>query len=153
MDLTQKQLAKELTVPVFSSALLQVPMVCNMIGADKTVGIITANKESLTRQHLSECGVTDEMNYVVKGLEDYHEWSKIFTNPNEKFNMEVVKNEILDAAKNLYESNPELGAIVLECTDLPPFADFIREETGLPVFDFNSLAVYVALGVGAFKVY
>ena len=149
----QKQLAKELTVPVFSSALLQVPMVCNMIGTDKTVGIITANKESLTKEHLSECGVTDEMNYVVKGLEDYHEWSKIFNNPNEKFNMEVVKNEILDAAKNLYESNPELGAIVLECTDLPPFADFIREETGLPVFDFNSLAVYVALGVGAFKAY
>jgi hypothetical protein len=31
------------------------------------------------------------------------------------------------------------GAIVLECTDLPPFADAIHKETNLAVFDIVML--------------
>jgi hypothetical protein len=30
----------------------------------------------------------------------------------------------------------DIGAFILECTDLPPFADAIRKVTGRPVFDF-----------------
>jgi hypothetical protein len=41
------------------------------------------------------------------------------------------------------KENPKIGAFVLECTDLPPFAQRIREVTGKPVFDFVTLVNYI----------
>ena len=39
-----------------------------------------------------------------------------------------------------------LGAIVLECTNMPPYAKAIHEATGLPVYDITTLANYVMDG-------
>merc|ERR1719183_1512568 len=33
------------------------------------------------------------------------------------------------------KKNPRIRAILLECTELPPYADALRASTGLPVFD------------------
>lgn len=149
----QKQMADALDVPVFSSSLLQVPFVQNIIGWKKTVGVITANGGSLTKEHLHACGITDDMNVVVMGLEDAEEWSKIFDKPDEKFDIDLVTEEILSVAKAGVASNPEIGAIVLECTDLPPFAEALREVLGMPVFDFNSMMGHVAMALGVLKQY
>jgi Asp/Glu/hydantoin racemase len=47
-------------------------------------------------------------------------------------------------------AHPDLGAIVLECTNMPPYAGDIRRATGLPVFDIVSLVtlVHTALAAG-----
>jgi Asp/Glu/hydantoin racemase len=42
-------------------------------------------------------------------------------------------------AKKLVEENPDVGAIVLECTDLPPFAETLRSAAGVPIFDIVTL--------------
>ena len=76
---------------------------------------------------------------MVVGLEEAEEWSKIFDKPDESFDLEKVENEIITAALGGIEENPSVGAIVLECTDLPPFARKIGRATGLPVFDFSSM--------------
>ena len=34
---------------------------------------------------------------------------------------------------------PEIAAIVLECTNMPPYADAVRAATGLPVHDITTL--------------
>ena len=149
----QTELAAALPVPVFTSALLQVPFVQYMIGKDKTVAVITASKASLTKKHLLACGITDDMNVEIFGLENAKEWSKIFDNPNEAFDMEAVSEEIVGMAKAAVESNPNIGAIVLECTDLPPYASRMRETLGLPVFDFNSMMGHVAIGLEDIKLY
>ena len=50
-------------------------------------------------------------------------------------------------------ANPEIGAFVLECTDLPPFSRKISETTGLPVFDFVSMMSHVAIALGELPIY
>lgn len=40
-------------------------------------------------------------------------------------------------------AHPDIGAIVLECTDLPPFSAAIRRATGLPVFDIVTMTTWV----------
>jgi hypothetical protein len=35
-----------------------------------------------------------------------------------------------------------MGAIVLECSMLPPYARAVQEATGLPVFDFVTMINY-----------
>ena len=49
--------------------------------------------------------------------------------------------------------DPEIGAILLECTYLPPFARRIREELDIPVFDFNSMIGHVAMALSIVKLY
>lgn len=149
----QKSLAEALDIPVFTSALLQVPFVQNLIGKNKAVGVITANKGSLTEEHLQACGIDGSGRVIVMGLEEAEEWSKIFDRPEEKFHMETVTQEIIGVAKKGVAEHPEIGAIVLECTDLPPYAARIREALDLPVFDFNSMMGHVAIALEELKLY
>jgi len=149
----QKELAEALDVPVFTSALLQVPFVHNLIGKDKIVGIITANKTALTKEHFHACGITDDIPVEVMGLENAKEWSKIFEHPDEKFDMNAVTEEIIGVAQKGVAEHPNIGAIVLECTDLPPYVAKIRQAVGRPVFDFNSMMGHVAMALGELKLY
>ena len=50
---------------------------------------------------------------------------------------------ILKKAKQLVSENPDVGAIVLECTNMPPYARDIQQATGLPVFDIVTLVNFV----------
>ena len=66
-----------------------------------------------------------------------------------KLEMDVDKAraEHVKVAKELIKENPDVGAIVLECTNMPPYAKAIQEAVQLPVFDIFSLVdmVYNAL--------
>lgn len=149
----QKALAEAVDVPVFSSSLLQVPFVQQLVGQNRAVGVLTASKSSLTQEHMRACGITKEMNVVVMGLENAPEWSKIFTQPDTPFDMETVSQEILGVARDGVRQHPEIAAIVLECTDLPPYAARIRRELNLPVFDFNSMMGHVAMALSQVDLY
>lgn len=149
----QKELSEAVNIPVFTSSILQVPFAQAIIGKDKEVGIITANKGSLTREHMRACNITDESNVYVIGLEDCKEWRKIFDEPDNPFDMEAVSKEILGAVEKGFEDHPNTAIIVLECTDLPPYAQQIREKFGVPVFDINSMIGYVAMSIGQIRLY
>jgi Asp/Glu/hydantoin racemase len=53
----------------------------------------------------------------------------------------------VEIASGFVQANPDIGALLLECSDLPPFAADIQEATGIPVFDFITFvnAVYQAV--------
>ena len=78
----------------------------------------------------------------------------MYNDPNgENFNLDAVANEVLNVVRKGLEKNPEIGAVVFECTDLPPFASRVREELGLPVFDFNSMMGHIAMALNVHKLY
>ena len=148
----QKALSQALPVPVFTSALLQIPFIENLIGG-KTIGVLTANGGSLTKEHFAACGIREDAALYVMGLENAQEWGKIFTHPDEAFDVEAVRQEILSVVKKGREDCPDMGAILLECTDLPPFGRDIQAATGLPVFDFNSMMGIMAAALGEIRLY
>ena len=149
----QKELADAAPVPIFTSSLLQVPFAQSVIGRTRSVGIITANKASLSDAHLRACGITADMNIYVQGLEECRQWRKIFEQPETPFDMEAVSSEIMGAVEAGIAAHPDTGIIVLECTDLPPYAGPIRERFGLPVLDINTLIGYVACSLGVLRLY
>ncbi len=149
----QEEMAAALDVPVFLSSLLQVPFVQTIIGKNKAVAIVTAKSDALTESHLRQCGISADMKNVIIGLEHNPEWNKLFDGSNEEADMDIVEGEIVSTVKKGVEEHPEIGAIVLECTDLPPFAQRLRKELNLPVFDFNSMMSYVAMGISEMKNY
>lgn len=141
--LFQKELADAVNIPLFSSSLLQVPMVFRMLKSTQKVGILTADKEHLTKKHFESVGITDDHMYCVAGIEKTGEFSKIRSDPHAQLNVDKFAEEVIDVTQQLMSANPSIGAIVLECTDLPPFASAIRQLTKLPVFDIVTLAHYV----------
>lgn len=149
----QKEVSEALNIPVFLSSLLQVPFALQIISPAKKVAVMTAYGSKLTADHFGYCGVNDMSRIIVLGLENCPEWNSIFEKEDEPVDMELVEREIMGTALDAVEKNPEIGAFVLECTDLPPFAPAIRETTGLPVFSFNTMMGYMAQMLGEVNLY
>lgn len=149
----QKELANALDVPVYTSALLLVPIVQNTLAASAKIGIITAKKAALKESHLVAAGIEDTKNVLIFGMEECSEWNKIFIAPESDIDLKKVSEEVLGTAERAKRDHPEIGAFVLECTDLPPFANPIRKKLELPVYDFISLLNIMAdsVGVPAFR--
>jgi Asp/Glu/hydantoin racemase len=142
----QRELVDSVRIPVFTSSLMQIPMVQNMIGKQQAIGVITAKKSALSKQHLENAGVNKEASIQIQGLEDFTEWNKIFSSPNEDIDISKVESDVISCARSMVKLS-DIGAFVLECTDLPPFADAVRSATGRPVFDFVTLTNFVYHGI------
>lgn len=130
LTLFQDELSRTLPVPVFTSALLDVPRIQRGLPPGQTVGILTISKASLTSAHLSAAGVPADT--PIGSPEDGHFSSTILGNAF-SLDTEVARAENVQAALDLHKANPNLGALVLECTNMPPYADAISAATGLPV--------------------
>jgi len=136
--LFQQQLADAVTVPLFASSLLQLPMVHRMLTADQHVGVLTAKQESLTPRHLAAIGA-DSVPIRVSGMADQPEFREVMLEGRRaELDVERMRGEVLTAAGRL-AGDPGLGAVVLECTDLVPFASDIQRLLGVPVFDIVTL--------------
>jgi Asp/Glu/hydantoin racemase len=142
--LLQPKVAKAVNVPVFMSALIQVPLVSAMLPPGRKVGIITANGECLTEAHYNAVGWSSaEIPISMIGIEeDYHgDFSRhnllrIGQEPEVIARMEA---SMVRLAQKLVASNPLVGAVVLECTNMPPFAAAVQQAVSLPVFDIVTL--------------
>jgi len=124
------------------SSLIQVPLVSSMIAKNKKVGILTANKKRLTDKHLKAVGI-DNIPICIAGMEDQENFANMILKQQPFGDIDKIEKEVLEVSENLVKRNPEVGAIVLECTDMPPFAAAIQEAINLPVFDINTLINYV----------
>ncbi|MCK4966296.1 aspartate/glutamate racemase family protein [bacterium] len=136
----QRELADAVSVPFFASSLIQVPLVYQMLKKGQRVGIITADKKYLTKKHLENAGISGEIPVCIAGIENTGEFSKVRDDSKADLDIDKFGKEIVGVSKQLINEHRDVGAVVLECTDLPPFAAAIRREIGLPVFDIVTLA-------------
>ncbi|WP_255664248.1 MULTISPECIES: aspartate/glutamate racemase family protein [unclassified Nocardia] len=139
----QAQLADAVRVPLFSSSLIQLPMVHRMLAADRTVGLLVARKESLTQRHLAAIG-GESVPVRIAGMAEHPEFREVVLEGRRtELDAERLGREVLDEVTELAERNPDMGALVIECTDLVPYAHAIRSRIGLPVFDIVTLTEMV----------
>jgi len=143
----QKELSKRISVPVATSSLIQIPFISSMLNDSQQIAVITANKEHLTDIHFRNVGVTDMRNIIVFGMEECPEWNKIFVAPDEDIDLNKVREEVLNVATSALETYSSIGSFVLECTDLPPFANDIRKRTKLPIFDYFTMVRYLVSAI------
>lgn len=137
--LFQKEIANALTVPFFSSSLLQVPMLQSMGRDSQRIGILVANRRAFTRSHLEAIGAADAP-VAVEGMEDQPEFREvILEGRRDTLDVNRLRNEVLSQARKLVGENPDIGPLVLECTDLPPFSSDIQKAVGRPVYDIVTL--------------
>jgi hypothetical protein len=146
LSLFQAELAAHVGVPVATSSLIQVPWVQATLPPGKRVGIITVSAQSLTPRHLAAAGVPLDTPFV--GTEGGREFFRVLVR-GEKQDMDVglAAADILEAGRTLVSKHADIGAIVLECTNMPPYAFALREALGLPVYDIYSLITWLHGGL------
>ena len=139
----QRKLADAVDVPVFTSSLMQIPFVSRMLRSDQSVAVITARGSSLTNEHMQNAGIERDISLHVFGVEDCREWGKLLNLSKGEMDLKIAEEEIISISMNAIKDLHEIGAFVLECTDMCPFADAIKKATSLPVFDFITMTNYV----------
>lgn len=131
----QEKIAAELSIPFFSSSLLLIPLIQEMIG-NKRIGILTARKQTLTEECF-KC-VKGDFDAVIYGMEESH-FSDIYVENHTDLNVEQARNDIFGAIDRILTENENIGAILFECTNMAPFRKDVIDKYGIPVFDICSL--------------
>jgi aspartate/glutamate racemase len=143
MALFQREVTEAVEVPVFLSSLLQIPFIFQILRRTRKVAVITADSQALTPQHFSSVGVTKEMPLAIAGMQDQPEFRQAVLEERGTLDSELIQQEVVGVAQKLVRDHPDAGAILLECSDLPPYAQAIQKDTNLPVFDFFTMIHYV----------
>jgi len=142
----QREVAAALNIPVFLSSLLQAPMIYRSLKPEQLVGILFANAKAVNQTMLEACGITSDIPVAYLGMEDQPEFRNILEYGGQ-FHYDKFEAEVVSRARQLVDENPDVGAILLECSDLPPFARSVQEVVKLPVFDFISMINWIYHGV------
>jgi Asp/Glu/hydantoin racemase len=146
LSLFQNELAGAVNVPVATSSLMQVRWVQATLPPGKQVGVITVSGSTLTPAHLESAGVP--LDTPVVGTENGREFFRVLIKA-EKDDMDIAlaQQDIVDAGKALLSRHPDVGAIVLECTNMPPYSAALQAEFGLPVYDIYSMISWFHAGL------
>jgi hypothetical protein len=139
----QRELAAAVSIPVLASSLLQVPFAARLIRPEQRVGILT-ERPDLTPRHFEGVGWSErEIAVQVGTLPPDATFPKIFIDGDAEADFDLCKQEIVGAAVQLTRDHPDIGALVMECTNFVPYAQAIRRATALPVFDLYTMVTQV----------
>lgn len=145
LALYQRELAAALPVPVATSSLLQVTFVRSVLPEGKRPGVLTFNAKSLGRKHLTAVGAPPDTPIV--GLDPGSAMFLDILGQGRPTTADERESASLAAAAELKRRVPNLGAVVVECTNIAPYSAAIARALGVPVFDTITLIEWLATAV------
>jgi len=120
-----------------------------IIPPGKKLGIVTYDAKQLVELHFNGAGWSmKDTPAVIAGIEGSESWTEM-AKPDPKFNVAMLERDVLAATRKLLSENPDVAAIVLECSAFPIVANFVRKEVGLPTVDFSTLQRFLMASVTA----
>jgi len=134
--LFQSALQAALPVPVWTSSLLLLAQLQAAHGVSR-VGVLTADADSLSADHLAAAGAASGT--PVEGLERGCAFQRCLLENQPSFDAAQARAATVDAAQRLLARHPDVTTLVLECTNLPPYAEAVRAATGCAVHDLTTL--------------
>ena len=123
---------------MYSSSLLFVPEVHKTLANGNRVGILTVSEDQMTAHDgaiFDGCDIEESVPIAIAGMNESADADVWLTMTTAEYDKKQVERAVVNTAQQLVKDYPDIGAFVLECTDMPPYSDRIRETTGLPVFD------------------
>ncbi len=129
----QRELAAALPVPVATSSLLQLAWLMPLLPRGRTAGVVTIDAGSLDAAHLQAVGAAADV--PIEGVDPAGEFATRLLGDQPTLDLQAAERDVVAAALRLTERRPDVAAIVLECTNMPPYAAAVRRATGRPVYD------------------
>ncbi|MEW6080308.1 MAG: aspartate/glutamate racemase family protein [Bacillota bacterium] len=140
----QDELRRAVSVPVFTSSLLQLPLVLQALNPRKKVGVLTAARDQLTGEHLRSTGLDPgDARLVIQGLENTSEFARSVLEDRPEADFGAIQAEVVSAAREMTGKEPEIGAFLFECASLCPYSREVMAKTKRPVYDLVTLCSMV----------
>ncbi|MGT2743368.1 aspartate/glutamate racemase family protein [Streptococcus plurextorum] len=137
----QEQIKSAVSVPVYMSSVLQIPLIKMGLRSDQKVAVIVADGEGANREFFAKANANID-DCIVQEIGTLESFAPIrYIKPY--LDNAALTRDLVAVVKDLTDKHPEIGAVLLECSDLPPYAASIQREVGLPVFDFITLINWV----------
>lgn len=141
----QSQMLESLGVPVASSSLLQYSFIKQTLPAGRSVGVLTISPETLTQLYRNAAGIEDGA--PIEGTGAGSHFTECILNDRAEIDFDLARAENVDAARRLVSKHPEVGAILLECTNMVPYAADIHAATQRPVFSIYTYLLWFQAGL------
>ena len=145
LALFQDEIRRAVNIPVATSSLMQVPAVGTTLPPGKHVSILTISARTLTPAHLSAAGVP--VGTPVVGTDDGMEFTRAILGNECQLDVTKARADMLSAGRTLMARHPDTGAVVLECTNMVPYAADLSEEIGIPVYSIYSFILWFQAGL------
>ena len=128
--LLQDVLQRRLRIPLVSSSLLELP---RLLAGQRQVGVLTIDAGKLGPEHLLASGVPKDrlQDVLVHGVEPQGEFAGAILGNRPDMDLARASEEVVRAAVALKARAPSLRTVVLECTNMPPYAQAVARATGL----------------------
>ena len=146
----QREIAAALDVPVFLSPLMLVPLILAGLAPDRRIGIVAGSAALIDQRLFDACGVADPTRLAMAPMADCSEFANMVA--GRPLDVALLRAQLGEVVDQLVRREPALGAILLQCSDLPPFAADLQAVTGLPIFDMTRMIAWVA-GAVAYQPY
>lgn len=128
----QDEIARAVRIPVMLSALSMVAH----LRADQVIGILTASAASLGSNALAAARI-DSSRIRVMGLDHITEFSRVFLAPKSRqpnhFDRAAMQVAVIGAGRELIRRRPAIATVLLECGNLPPYAQALSQTIDRPV--------------------
>jgi hypothetical protein len=127
--LFQRELQEAVRVPLVTSSLLMLP---GLLQVRHRVGVLTISAQRLGQAHLGAAGVPAERlpDVLVEGVDPRGHFARVVLGDRASMEFERASAEVVEAAVALKSHAPDLTDLVLECTNMPPYAKAIEAATG-----------------------
>ena len=136
----QRRLAAAVGVPVFTSALIQAPLIHAMLPPGRRIGVFTERAGFLTDRHFNGVGWSmEDIPVHIQGMGPHAVFPDVYIGNALEADTDVLAAEMVGMTEAFLGECPDAGAILLECTNMCPFSRHVREVSGLPVFDINTM--------------
>jgi hypothetical protein len=145
LSLYQREISAHVGVPVATSSLMQIPLIQRVLAPGKRVGVLTVSAANLTEEHLLAAGA-DPATPVV-GTDDGSEFTRVMINDEERLDVAAAERDVLAAGDALARSHRDIGAVLLECTNMVPYARALSERLRLPVFSIYTFITWFQSGL------
>ncbi len=145
LALFQAELSRAVGVPVATSSLMQVSMVQSLLPPGRRVGILTISESTLTTDHLTASNVS--VDTPVVGTDSGQEFTRVILDDEPTLDVGLARRDLLEAGARLMTEHPDTGAIVLECTNMVPYAIDLQRTLGVPIFSIYTFVQWFHAGL------
>lgn len=143
----QDRLTAEVPVPVLTSSLLQAGLVARTLPRGRRVGIVTYSAADLTPELLDAAGVPAYS--PIAGVDPAGVFGRTIRHGAATLDLRAMADDVAGASRHLVASHRDIGAIVLECANMPPYRRQVEAATGVPVYDAAQLVRWFYEGLAA----
>ncbi len=146
LSIFQREIAAAVGVPVATSSLMQVPWVQATLPPGKRVGIVSVTRAEFDTSASRGAGVP--LDAPIAGTENGREFFRVLIKGEKQdLDVDLARQDVVEAGKGLVARHPDVGAIVFECTNMPPYAAAVQKRSACSVYDIYSMITWFHAGL------